>query len=217
MQDVDSEAWLHGVNLFFDDEDLADLPFLLSDDEAPDSTNQNPENLIAEPSGSDVPSSGLLEGPEPSHNQYESCLETLLEIFPDISLEYVRELYNTWMQGPQSGSDMNQVLRAFEDITLQLLDTKSIPKEKDRTNELKRKRSPALDRHEDMSQRDSGRKEQKNARYIHAAYVFISSPKSFSSLATIFWVTPLFLISTCVFASLLAFLNQIVPGAEISS
>lgn len=174
MQDIDSDTWLFDGKLFFDDDDLADLPLLLSDDGVADSSDQNPQTLIAEPTRSDAPSSGLLGGQEPAHDEYKKCLETLLEIFPAISLEYVRELYNTWMQTPRSNADVNQVLRAFEDITLQLLETKSIPKEKDRTNELKRKRPSALDSDkENMSQPNSSRKEQKNARYMNAAYVSI--------------------------------------------
>ena len=201
MQDIDSDAWLSDGKLFFDDEDLADLPLLLSDDGVTDSSDQNPQTVIANPTGSDAPSSGLLRGQEPAHNEYEKCLETLLEIFPAISLEYVRELYNVWMQTPRSSASRNQVLHAFEDITLQLLETKSIPREKDRTNDLKRKRPSALDSgKENMSQRNSSQKEHKTARYMNAAYVSIFSLKSLS-FAIICW-------SRLFFSSALLYLHR---------
>ena len=172
MQDVDSEAWFHhiDIDLFLDDEDLADKPFVPLDDEAADSSGQNLQALIAETAGSDVPRSGLLGSEEPSHIQYEKCLETLVEIFPGISLEYVRELYNTCIQASQSIPDTSRVRRAFEEMALQIVDANPYPKEKDRINELKRKRSQAVDSDkEDMLQRKSSRKEQKNAGYFHAA------------------------------------------------
>lgn len=239
MKDADLETWLPDGKLYFDDEELAALPFFFSEDEGADSSGQNPQTLIAdrpfplsddegapadssrqnpqiliaEPTASDAPSSSLLGGQEPSHNEYEKCLKTLLEIFPAISLEYVRELYDTWMQTPRSNADTNQVLRAFEDITLQLLETKSIPKEKDRTNELKRKRPSALggDK-EEMSQRNSSREGLKNARYMNAAYVSVSTLKSLSGFAMICWSRSFFGWLFCILHRCQRFSIKLFPA-----
>lgn len=172
MQDVDSEDWLSNLDLIFDDEDFADKPLSPAADEVTDSYGQKPQAPITEATGLGVPLSGLLGGEELPDNQYERCLEPLLEIFPGISLEYVRELYNTSMQASQSSPRIHQVIDAFQNVTLQILDAKSYPKEEDRQNDLKRKRSQALDsEEEDVLQRKSGRKEPKSAGYFQAAYV----------------------------------------------
>ena len=65
---------------------------------------------------------------------FGGCLETILEVFPDISHEYCREIYDVQMLNPVEGQLVAQTL-----IT-QILDKGKYPKEKDRQKELKRKR-----------------------------------------------------------------------------
>ena len=172
MQDVDSEgAWYH-FDRFFDDDYLADMPFFYTADQEAASCGQHPQTPVTEAVGLDAPSSSLLGGMELSQTQYEQCLATLLEAFPGISSEYVRELYNARMQGSQVPPHIHQVRHAFQDMTHQILDAKSYPKEKDRTSELKRKRPQALDsEEEDKIRWKTGRKGQKSDFYLQAVYV----------------------------------------------
>ena len=65
---------------------------------------------------------------------FDSCLEKILEVFPDISHEHCREIYDAQMLNPVEGQLIAQTL-----IT-QILDKGKYPKEKDRQKELKRKR-----------------------------------------------------------------------------
>lgn len=69
-------------------------------------------------------------------SSYEKCLTELLELFPDISREHVRSLYN--------GLDQPISLHAqtaAQVLIDKVLDGGKYPKEKDRIKELKRKRS----------------------------------------------------------------------------
>ena len=65
---------------------------------------------------------------------FGGCLEKILEVFPDISHEHCREIYDAQMLNPVEGQPVAQTL-----IT-QILDKGKYPKEKDRQKELKRKR-----------------------------------------------------------------------------
>lgn len=74
----------------------------------------------------------------PTSLSYERCLSEVLELFSDISRDHVKTLYDTEMQHDRvdiSPSTMVQVL--IEKI----LEKGKYPKEKDRLNDLKRKRS----------------------------------------------------------------------------
>ncbi|KAL8785457.1 MAG: hypothetical protein Q9195_008634 [Heterodermia aff. obscurata] len=70
---------------------------------------------------------------------FDSCLEKILEVFPDISHEHCREIYDAQMLSPVEGQPIAQTL-----IT-QILDKEKYPKEKDRQKELKRKRLTSSD------------------------------------------------------------------------
>lgn len=65
---------------------------------------------------------------------FGGCLEKILEVFPDISHEHCREIYDAQMLNSVEGQPVAQTL-----IT-QILDKGKYPKEKDRQKELKRKR-----------------------------------------------------------------------------
>ena len=65
---------------------------------------------------------------------FGGCLVKILEVFPDISHEHCREIYDAQMLNPGEGQLIAQTL-----IT-HILDKGKYPKEKDRQKELKRKR-----------------------------------------------------------------------------
>ena len=75
---------------------------------------------------------------------FERCLENLSEVFPGIDSKYVQGLFDTWAQAPRPRTHVDQIDVASHDLTMQILETKTYPREKDRTNELKRKRSQAF-------------------------------------------------------------------------
>ena len=81
---------------------------------------------------------------------YETCLTEVLEVFPDISHEHVRQLYDTRVQSLD-----HELRRAdiAQELILQILDGKAYPKEKDRINELKRKRTEVLSSDEEEAAR----------------------------------------------------------------
>ena len=70
----------------------------------------------------------------PSSSGFDGCLEKILELFPDISHQYCREIYDAQLPNPVQGQLIAPTL-----IT-QILDKGKYPKEKDRQRELKRKR-----------------------------------------------------------------------------
>lgn len=106
------------------------------------------------------------------HAQFEKCFKNLSDVFPDISSEYVRNLFDTWVRVPRSLDDADPINDACHDLTVQILDTTSYPKEKDRINELKRKRSDALDSDEEEKLLwKAARNEDPKESYMNAAYV----------------------------------------------
>ena len=87
---------------------------------------------------------GLEREIRPSHicstfDSYESCLREVLEIFPDVSYDYVQQIYNKHIEvmGPFEKKEDTVARRVIEEI----LDSGTYPKEKDRIRELKRKRT----------------------------------------------------------------------------
>ncbi|KAL8640024.1 MAG: hypothetical protein Q9228_003013 [Teloschistes exilis] len=75
--------------------------------------------------------------PRPLIVTFDSCLTDVLELFPDISHHHVKSLYD---------EHVSTGLQAFgrslsEQLIFQILDGGKYPKERDRQNELKRKRS----------------------------------------------------------------------------
>ena len=76
--------------------------------------------------------------PKPSPNEFETCLQQVLEVFPDISHDHVQTLYDELLAGETQvavGAPIPELLIA------QILDGGKYPKERDRQRELKRKRS----------------------------------------------------------------------------
>ena len=97
---------------------------------------------------------------------FAKCLAELSDVFPDISSEYVRGLFNTWRQPHLSSREV------WHDLTIQILDAGPYPKEKERLNQLKRKRSPELTSDEkDTLQWKNDKKGKERASYLSAAYV----------------------------------------------
>ena len=93
---------------------------------------------------------------------YTRCLQEITEVFPDVSLDYVRQLYDAQVSlnelGPPDGVGIAQLLIE------RILDTGKYPKERDRQKEasqLKRKRESQEGddeeatrwRHEDLKSR----------------------------------------------------------------
>jgi len=69
----------------------------------------------------------------------EDCLHRILEIFPDIAHDHVRQLYQDKSQGGASGVEL------YDDLVRLILDSESYPKERERRQELKRKRQDSQD------------------------------------------------------------------------
>lgn len=81
---------------------------------------------------------------------YEVCLAELLDVFPNISHDHVRQLYDVELEKIENDSQRADIT---QNLILGILDGKTYPKEKDRINELKRKRSNALDSDEEEAAR----------------------------------------------------------------
>lgn len=75
-----------------------------------------------------------VEPPDPE----QACLEKVLEVFPDIDHEHVRQLYEARPLVPEGSAHIEI---AYEELILKILDGGIYPKEKERRNELKRKRA----------------------------------------------------------------------------
>ena len=92
-----------------------------------------------------APVSPSLDSPYPSVTDpeilYLIYFEKVLEVFPDICHEHVRLLYNARTRAfgeQQSAAPKDDFSQG---VIMQILDTGNYPKEKDKKNELKRKRS----------------------------------------------------------------------------
>ncbi len=72
-------------------------------------------------------------------DSYETCLKEILEVFPDISIDHVQQIYNkhTQILGPYQPQEVTVAQTLIEKIS----DKGTYPKERDRIRELKRKRS----------------------------------------------------------------------------
>lgn len=70
-------------------------------------------------------------------SDYDLCLIEILELFPDISHDHVKHLYDSELQG--SGHNRTQTL-LLQHLIDKILDSGKYPKERDRLKELKRKR-----------------------------------------------------------------------------
>lgn len=116
---------------------------------------------------------------------YEACLAKVLDVFPDISHDHVRQVYDVELGKSENGSQRANI---SEVLILGILDQKTYPKEKDRINELKRKRSNALDSDEEEAARwkDLDRGQETIAYFREARTVlqeeFVSVPSRFIDL-----------------------------------
>ena len=105
---------------------------------------------------------------------YQSCLRGILELFPDISREYVQQIYDKHTEATGPNERPNSAIASS--LIDKILDTTNYPKEKDRIRELKRKREDkSMDEEEAakwkyMDLRDNP------AEYAKVAYV-LSEPK----------------------------------------
>jgi len=75
----------------------------------------------------------------------EKCLSEVLEVFADISHDHVKQLYD---HEAQLGRLDNTAPSAVHNVIEKILENGKYPKEKDRLNELKRKRSRNNDEEE---------------------------------------------------------------------
>ena len=93
---------------------------------------------------------------------YDTCLQEIMEIFPDISRDHVQQLYDAQLLQPRDGQSLAQHL-----IT-HILEKGKYPKEKDRLKELKRKRYVDSDEEEAAQMKDLDRGTL-YSQYSHAA------------------------------------------------
>lgn len=100
---------------------------------------------------------------------WEVCLTEILDVFPDISHDHVRQRYDVELQKIENDLQRANISQA---LILGILDEKTYPKEKDRINELKRKRSNGQDSDEEEAARwkDLDRGHETTA-YFREAYV----------------------------------------------
>ncbi|KAI4118301.1 MAG: hypothetical protein LQ345_001606 [Seirophora villosa] len=75
----------------------------------------------------------------PTDMSYEACLAEVLDVFPDVSHDHVRALYDARQRTGALGA---------EGLISHILDEDKYPKERDRLNELKRKRMSELNEDE---------------------------------------------------------------------
>lgn len=126
---------------------------------------------------------------------FKICLAEVLEVFPDISHDHVQQLYNVRSVADQQAQDKTPVERISLEIITQILDGGRYPKEKDHVNELKRKRTQAIDSDEEEEiQWRNAKRELNIAIYNGEAYVtYIPEVLSFSCLfALSYMIFPLF-------------------------
>ncbi len=81
----------------------------------------------------------------PASLSYERCLLEVLELFPDISRDHVKILYDAKTQRDRAESPPSTIV---QDLIETILEKDKYPKEKDRLNDLKRKRSKDSDQEE---------------------------------------------------------------------
>ena len=91
-----------------------------------------------------TPQGGLPE----YRNFYQTCLNAVIEVFPDICHDHVQQLYDAGLQDPENLQPavlMHTPQDISQGIIMKILDGGGkYPKEKDRIKELKRKRSMKL-------------------------------------------------------------------------
>lgn len=103
-----------------------------------DSANDNEIEQDVDAMNIDRPNGLGSSGIPTLFDAYETCLNEILEVFPDISHDHVQHIYSRHMEsmGPYERQDNTVAQRLVENI----LDGGNYPKERDRIRELKRKR-----------------------------------------------------------------------------
>ena len=90
-------------------------------------------------------------------NVYQTCLNAIIEVFPDICHDHVQQLYDARLEDPETVQPPLRVFAAdavAQEIVMQILDGGGkYPKEKDRIKELKRKRSMKLNSDDEEANR----------------------------------------------------------------
>ena len=74
-----------------------------------------------------------------SYSSYETCRREVLEVFPDISTDYVKQLYDIQVHSRNSFQQQEEVNAQI--LIEKILEKGTYPKERDRIKDLKRKRS----------------------------------------------------------------------------
>ena len=101
--------------------------------------------------------------------RYRLYLDKVLEVFPDISLDHARSLYDTSQQQPLHSPD-DDVSQA---IITQILDTGKYPKEKDKKKDTKRKRTTGSGSDEDDSEWTSP--DRSTGWPLYSGHVYVNS------------------------------------------
>lgn len=118
------------------EDDSSDEQDVFQDFLTPDTIGDGVEAFRFSPNPSSSPINGGTRND--NYRSYESCLQEILELFPDISKDHFHELYN---KQKENGNPYQQLLA--QTLIEQILDQNGgqYPKEKDRIKELKRKRN----------------------------------------------------------------------------
>ena len=125
---------------------LNDEDFLALNDGAEHDFNgsQNEDAALFRPGQAQEGPAALIQ-----ETSFDNVSHEVVEVFPDISLDHVRQLYDARVL---RGNNRGRAGLAHE-IILKILDGKNYPKEKDSIREKKRKRSQDLDSDEEEAAR----------------------------------------------------------------
>jgi hypothetical protein len=112
----------------------------------------------------------IERGLDRAHNttdDYQTCLNRILEVFPDISHDHVQQIYNKDIEaiGPYERHNINMVER----LVGKILESDKYPKQRDRVRELKRKRSD-----KDVDEEEAAKWKDMDLRGAPAEYAKVS-------------------------------------------
>lgn len=112
---------------------------------------------------------GEEDGPTPPNliEIYQACLVEILDVFPDISHEYVQQLYNKDVEPTDPYERQNNT--TAQRLIGKILDHGKYPKERDRVRELKRKRED-----QDNVQEEAAKWKPTDLREIPSEYARVS-------------------------------------------
>lgn len=169
MHFLDLEDEIQYIDLS-NEEILLHEPLLSTENGKPTDNGKNLQAPQMEDFLSSMPSDSFAS-PENDRELYERCLVDLSNVFPGISSEYVQGLFDTWNKNSRLFSPVDQQ-NACHDLSLQILDANSYPRERDRVNDLKRKRSRSLDSDEEARLQWKGNRDAQGEKsYFNAVYV----------------------------------------------